>query len=151
MLIKYEKSREVEFLSVIKLWIIGTNLNIVSISIPEKPKAESPSTQITLFSGWYWWQYNWEAIAKPKPTPIVPKVPTNKKIYWKIINIQYFDIRINWRMEYISPASNLCRGKLFSNIVRPMSMVLAPSLTMTLSRYMPFIINKEYDEMLYLH
>lgn len=27
------------------------------------------------------------------------------------------------------PASSLCLGKLFSNIARPMSIVLAPSLT----------------------
>lgn len=62
--------------SIIQQWC--THLHMVSTSMPEKPKALSPSTQtilwplpLLLFSNAA------AAIAKPRPTPIVPNVPAS--------------------------------------------------------------------------
>lgn len=57
---------------------LPTHLHMVSTSMPENPKALSPSTQTILrplsplvFSAAA------AAIAKPRPTPIVPNVPAS--------------------------------------------------------------------------
>lgn len=52
-------------------------LQMVSTSMPENPKALSPSTQMTLFPGFLSLATIAAAIANPKPTPIVPKVPAS--------------------------------------------------------------------------
>lgn len=52
-------------------------LQMVSTSMPENPKALSPSTQMTRFPGLLSLATTAAAIANPKPTPIVPKVPAS--------------------------------------------------------------------------
>jgi hypothetical protein len=47
--------------------------------MPENPKAESPSTHITLLPGAKTLHHSAAAIAKPGPTPIVPNVPAGKE------------------------------------------------------------------------
>ena len=46
------------------------------LDLPEKPKAESPSTQTIRLSGFV----TAAATAKPRPTPIVPKVPASSRV-----------------------------------------------------------------------
>lgn len=72
-------------------------LQIVSTSIPENPKALSPSMQTTRFSGVWSLATIAAAIAKPSPTPIVPKVPAsslNGRIqnYYPFISMQTFKL-----------------------------------------------------------
>jgi hypothetical protein len=50
---------------------------MVSTSMPENPKALSPSTQMTRCPGFLSLATRAAAIANPKPTPIVPKVPAS--------------------------------------------------------------------------
>lgn len=52
-------------------------LHIVSISIPENPKALSPWMDITLFPGAWSLHQIPAATANPNPTPIVPKLPAS--------------------------------------------------------------------------
>lgn len=54
-----------------------TYLHIVSTSMPENPKALSPSTQTTLWPLFLLLSTAAAAIAKPRPTPIVPNVPAS--------------------------------------------------------------------------
>lgn len=54
-----------------------TNLHMVSTSIPENPKALSPSTHTTLWPVFWFLCTVAAAMAKPRPTPIVPKVPAS--------------------------------------------------------------------------
>ena len=54
---------------------------MVSTSIPEKPKALSPSMHITLLPEFSARHQIAAAIAKPKPTPIVPNVPASSLKY----------------------------------------------------------------------
>lgn len=50
---------------------------MVSTSMPENPKALSPSTQTTLLLLSLLFSTAAAAMAKPRPTPIVPKVPAS--------------------------------------------------------------------------
>lgn len=52
-------------------------LQMVSTSRPENPKALSPSTQMTRCPGFLSLATTAAAMANPKPTPIVPKVPAS--------------------------------------------------------------------------
>lgn len=52
-------------------------LHIVSISIPENPKALSPWMDITLFPGAWSLHQIPAATANPNPTPMVPKLPAS--------------------------------------------------------------------------
>lgn len=52
-------------------------LQMVSTSMPENPNALSPSTQMTRCPGLLSLATMAAAIANPKPTPIVPKVPAS--------------------------------------------------------------------------
>ena len=54
-----------------------TYLQIVSISIPEKPNALSPWMEMTLFPGAWSLHQIPAATANPNPTPIVPKLPAS--------------------------------------------------------------------------
>lgn len=106
--------------------------SIVSISIPLNPMAESPSTQITRFVGSLSRQYMAAAIAKAGPTPIVPKDPLQKiKNISQVPALEHIWMRTNW----LEPASRRWRGSLLERIERPISIVLAPSLTMMLSNF----------------
>lgn len=55
----------------------GSHLHIVSTSMPEKPKALSPSTHTTRWPLPRSLSSTAEAMAKPRPTPIVPNVPAS--------------------------------------------------------------------------
>lgn len=50
---------------------------MVSTSMPENPNALSPSTQMTRCLGFLSLATIAAAMANPKPTPIVPKVPAS--------------------------------------------------------------------------
>lgn len=52
-------------------------LQMVSTSMPENPNALSPSTQMTRCPGFLSLATIAAAMANPKPTPIVPKVPAS--------------------------------------------------------------------------
>ena len=59
-------------------WLLQTHLHMVSTSMPENPKALSPSTQTTRrpLSPLFLSRVA-AAIANPRPTPIVPNVPAS--------------------------------------------------------------------------
>lgn len=59
-------------------------LQMVSTSMPENPKALSPSTQMTRCPGLLSLATRAAAIANPKPTPIVPKVPASSLLRTKL-------------------------------------------------------------------
>lgn len=54
-----------------------THLHMVSTSMPENPKALSPSTQTTFLPLGSFVSSAAAAMAKPRPTPIVPNVPAS--------------------------------------------------------------------------
>lgn len=61
-------------------------LQMVSTSMPENPNALSPSTQMTCCPGFLSLATKAAAMAKPKPTPIVPKVPASSLLGKKNLN-----------------------------------------------------------------